>query len=155
MNERLVRMVVRKFASTSVQEEEDLVQEGMIAMLKAKKTFDTSVGVKFETYASLIIRNRLIDVLRRKKRQPLEESEEVVNSMVGKTLEDEIDLTEKRKILNRILKECTEIEEAIFNAYFQGFSYEEIASIFSVNTKKINNTIQKIKKRIKSEDEYR
>jgi DNA-directed RNA polymerase specialized sigma24 family protein len=45
-----------------------------------------------------------------------------------------------------VLAKCNEIERAVFNAYLGGFSYGEIEKIFTINKKKIDNTIQKIKK---------
>jgi RNA polymerase sporulation-specific sigma factor len=148
--ERFVRTVVRKFGRTGIAEE-DLFQEGMLAMLKAEKTYNSAVGTKFETYASTIIRNRIIDIIRAKAAKPKDDG---VNAefTVGKTLEDEIDLIEKNRLLKSVLAECTEIERAVFSAYFQGFSYEEIKTIFNVNSKKIDNTIQKVKRRVKDGD---
>lgn len=156
MSDRLVRAIVRKFENTGIAED-DLCQEGMLALLKAERTFNSQRGVKFETYASMVIRNRLIDIIRAKKKHPeIVPNPGVPNPgdiVVGEPLEDEVDRKEKRKILALVLNSCHEIERAIFNAYYQGFSYEEIGGIFAVSRKKIDNTIQKIKKRVKLEYE--
>ncbi len=148
--ERLVRMQVRRFANTCVAEE-DLWQEGMLALLKADQTYDPNLGIKYETYASTVIRNRLIDVLRGYKAK--DEEEPLVDDPVGKPLDNEIEHQRKVHLLHKALGSCTAIERAIFNAYWQGYSYKEIGGIFTVNSKKIDNTIQKIKKLVKSYDE--
>lgn len=149
--ERLVRMIVRKFDNVGVAED-DLFQEGMLALLKAERTFNDQLGFKFETYASRVIHNRLIDVLR--TAQVHTEDEPLAGEAVGgKPLTEEIDLMHKREILQAVLATCSEIERAIFNAYFQGYAYDEISGIFGVNAKKIDNTIQKIKKRVQSYNE--
>jgi RNA polymerase sporulation-specific sigma factor len=150
--ERLVRMVVRKFVNSGVNED-DLFQEGCVALLKAQNTYTPDKGVKFETYASKIIRNRLIDVLRSKHHNTVEAGT-AADTATGRSLEDEVDIIERNDLIKRVLSKCTEIERAIFNAYFGGYSYDEIGKIFNINNKKIDNTIQKIKKIIKLEDEY-
>ncbi len=44
---------------------DDIVNEGVIALMDAIESFDPSKGAKFETYASLKIRGAIIDFLRR------------------------------------------------------------------------------------------
>ena len=49
------------------------------------------------------------------------------------------------EILNKVLQEhCNQLERSIFNAYYKGYSYQEIGEIFEINKKKVDNTIQKI-----------
>ncbi len=66
----LVRFVVSKFRgnarqSTSVIDENDLLQLGMIGLLDSIDRFDPSRGVKFETYAITRIRGTVQDELRK------------------------------------------------------------------------------------------
>ena len=146
----MVHVVVRKLLFGRVTpvglSEEDLVQEGMIALLVADRTFKEDMGAKFETYASRCIHNRVVDVIRRAKRAP--ESAGDREQDVGERGQIEDDF-EREEILKNVLSECNEIERAIFNSYFQGYSYTEIANIFEVPQKKIDNTIQKIKNKVK------
>lgn len=147
---RLVTILARKF-STNELSEQDLFQEGMIALLKAKQTYKEGSGAKFETYASRCIQNRLIDVVRHERvKRPESESVDAADA-TGQRLEDEIDLIEKNDTIRRILRnECSDIERAIFNSYIEGFSYEEMSKIFELPRKKIDNTIQKIRVKIKA-----
>lgn len=150
--ERLVRIQVRRFDISS-SAEEDLFQEGMIALLKAEKTFDEERGVKFETYASHVIRNHLLDVLRKYKKSSDEEEPLLPDVTDDESLEDKIERQRKLRLLRKVWAECSDIERAIFKAYWHGHSYKEICDIFDVTPKKIDNTIQKIKKRVQSYNE--
>ncbi len=67
---KLVNYAVWKYnlpitTGTSILEENDLIQFGMIGLLDAFEKFDASKGVKFETYAIIRIRGTIRDELRK------------------------------------------------------------------------------------------
>ena len=143
----LVKTIARPFRSCGINEQ-DLFQEGLIALFKAVQTFDPDAKIKFETYASRVIKNRLIDLVRRER-----ESTGVLSGQetCGQTIEDEFSIIEKSAVIKKILAtQCTEIEKAIFNSYARGHSYDEISKIFDISKKKIDNTIQKVRNKIRS-----
>ena len=114
----------------------------MIALLKAQQTYNEKSNAKFETYASVVIRNRIIDVIRSYKViEPIKATEPTVGEDFDSSGNH---VEELLKILHEVLQKCSDVEKAIFNAYFQGYSYDEICKIFSINKKKVDNTIQKI-----------
>ena len=143
--ERMVRTIARglmRSYDVVGLDEEDLVQEGMIALLKAQQTYNEKSNAKFETYASVVIRNRIIDVIRSYKViEPIKATEPTVGEDFDSSGNH---VEELLKILHEVLDNCTQFEKAIFNAYFQGYSYQEICEIFGINKKKVDNTIQKI-----------
>ena len=55
-----LRNIYSKYAST-----DDIINEGVIALIGAIDTFDIEKNVKFETYASLRIRGAILDQVRR------------------------------------------------------------------------------------------
>lgn len=63
----LVRCIARKIVGhyEYFSELEDLVSEGLIALMDSVQKFDLSKNVKFETYASIRIRGAMIDYIRR------------------------------------------------------------------------------------------
>lgn len=63
----LVRCIARKIVGhyEYFSETEDLVSEGLIALMDSVQKFDLSKNVKFETYASIRIRGAMIDYIRR------------------------------------------------------------------------------------------
>ena len=140
----LVISIAKTFRSSGLTHD-DLVQEGRLAYMRAEQTFDETLGVKFETYASRIIKNRFIDLLRKEK-----DSTTLIETSTGYTIEDEYQIIEKSKIVQKILNEqCTDIEKAIFKSYALGMRYNEISKIFDVTKKKIDNTIQKVRNKIR------
>ena len=129
---------------TTFLSEEDLIQEGMLALLKAEKIYNKERGAKFETYIRHVIKNRIVDLLRKQNNSPDSGAEQAQNT-VGESLEQTFEKMELERALEQTLEGCTEIERAIFNSYVQGYTYSEIAEIFEISKKKIDNTIQKVR----------
>jgi len=147
INDRLIRILARKFATPS-SPEDDLFQEGTLAYMRALQTFDPTRDTKLETYASRVITNRFIDISRRQADSVVELVEDEMSgaSYPANSLDDEMNLQEIKKIL---ATHVADLDRAIFNSYIEGFSYEEMGKIFDLPRKKIDNTVQKVKKIIK------
>ena len=64
----LVYFIIRRYFPGYIGNE-DLVQEGMIGLIRAVDTWDESVG-KFSTLASICIRNSILHYFRRENKQP-------------------------------------------------------------------------------------
>jgi len=147
----LVDIIYRKQFSASSISEQDLKQEGMIALLNAARTFNTDKGIKFETYASTVIRNRMTDIIRKEKTDRII-SVPNYDLCVTVTPEQIFWGNEKGREIEKVLKrQCSDVELAIYKSHYLGRSYAEIAFTFDVTKKKIDNTVQKVKKII-SED---
>ncbi len=147
-DERLVRMVVRslirKYGIFRI-DEEDLFQEGVIGLIKAKMTYQENGKAKFETYASTVIRNHVLDYIRQNEEWISDDGVEIC--LAPDTNPNPV----LWEILNKVLKEhCDQLERSIFNAYYKGYSYQEMCEIFEINKKKVDNTIQKILKLARS-----
>ena len=142
----LVDIIYRKQFSASSISEQDLKQEGMMALLKAIKTFNPDAGVKFETYASRVISNRMIDIVRKEKSDRIVSVQDY-DVRINTTPEQIFWGKERGHEIERILKQqCSAIELAIYKSHYLGRSYDEIALTFDITKKKIDNTIQKVKR---------
>ena len=72
-NEIVLRyMDVVKFVAVSTRgiyckyaETDDIVNEGVLALIKAVETYDLQRGIKFETYASIKVKGAIIDFVRK------------------------------------------------------------------------------------------
>jgi len=127
--------------------EEDLIHEGYLAIYRAEKSFDPSRGVKFETYAGRAIRNRIIDLARKSGVTPTQSQYEI--DAHGESLESEVERIQLMERLQVALKTCTATEQAIIATYLKGQSYREISEKLVIDAKKIDNTIQKVKKLVR------
>ena len=147
----IVDIIYRKYFSNNDVSEQDLKQEGLVALLKAARTFREDKGAKFETYASTVIHNRMIDVVRKEKSDrviSIQDNDACVN-----TTPEQIFWGKERgqEIARALKRQCSDIELAIYKSHYLGRSYSEIAFTFGIQKKKIDNTIQKVKKIIYSD----
>lgn len=67
-NINLVRSIINKrYLSKNPELYEDMLQEGIVGLIKAEKTFDASLGYKFTTYAHRVINNEILMFLKKYK----------------------------------------------------------------------------------------
>ena len=148
-------------------ENEDLIQEGMIGLIKAVRDFDVTQKTSFSSFAELFVSRQMysaIEASNRKKHQPLnsyvslyEDSEEVGE---GRSL-PLIDTIESSKENDpEVLyfgKEYTEafaeqlkellspLENHVLYLHLMGTDYRTIAELLGKSPKSVDNALQRIK----------
>ena len=155
---KLVNSIARPFFLKGV-DTDDIVQEGMIGLLKAINSFNLEGKVSFITYAHECIRNRILDYIRngnRKKNKALNDSVPIssledTDTQALTPEEIAINAEEIETIKKIIDTDLTDDERKIFNMYYDdGKLYSEIAQEIGKNTKYVDNALQKIRRKIKS-----
>lgn len=161
---RLVRSCSRPFFLTG-GDSEDLIQEGMVGLLRAIREFDASKNASFRTFAEVCIRNRLYSVLRaatRDKHAPLNQSVPLDtpffdgNSYTagaselhhGNPEDFFIDQEHARDLLAKVQKQLSEFEAKILGFYLDGLSCGEIAATVGKTPKSVDNAVQRIRRKV-------
>lgn len=146
-------------------DKDDLIQEGMIGLMKAIKSFDETRNVCFSTFAALCIKRQVITAVKNynsEKNKKLNsaiqgegysEIEEVIKysnpSLKYHTPEQIILGKELVRHLKKFLEEnLSLLEKQVFSNMVKGYTYLEIASILKKDSKSIDNSIQRIKKKV-------
>ncbi len=147
-----------KFSNPGALTRNDLIQEGLLGVVRAVFGFDSQKDIKFSTFAEACVANSIADAVRkqtRKKHSPL-------NSYVPL---DEIELTgfnphdpervvfmaeEMEQITNCINNELTDIEYGVLMRHIAGDSYDEIAVELNVSRKSVDNALSRARKKIKA-----
>lgn len=146
-------------------DKEDLLQEGMIGLIKAIRAFDENKDASFNTFASLCIKRQIITAIKNYnsgKNKILNlatdgyyEGEEGNITYESKSLNfynpEEIYLgKEKLEGLREFLKEnLSGLEHEIFEYMAAGIHYIDIAGKTGRDVKSVDNTIQRVKKKLK------
>ncbi len=162
----LVNMKASKFFMAGA-ERDDIIQEGLIGLYKATKSFNVEKQNSFKTFANLCIERQLITALKTSNRQkniPLNsafslnqsaydenEDVEVVEVLDTKTAEDPLDTITKKEyyssIENKIDESLSDFERQVLHYYKQGKSYALIAEKLGTKVKSVDTAIQRIRKK--------
>lgn len=145
-------------------DESDLAEEATIGLVSAVMTFDSSKNDNFDGYAVTLMRRRIINAVKssnRLKHSVLNESEPLTLA-VGEdgaefertaVSEDPIDryLTEEsvERFYQSAKRVLTEGEYRVLELFLEGYSYREIAEKTGASAKDVDNTIYRVKKKIK------
>lgn len=155
-NKYLVDIIVAKYNSAPL-EKEDLIQEGMIGLFAAIKSYDKNRSTRFSTYASRCINNSIktaIDKVSRLKDIPQSalvsiEENNASDTKITMSAEDEYIANESVSIIvNWLNEELSEFENEVLRHFITGCSYSEIALKLSKNVKSVDNAVQRIRRKL-------
>lgn len=148
-------------------EKEDIMQEGLIGLFKAIKSFDPEKQSSFKTFANLCIERQLQTAIKTSMRQkhiPLnsylslnmsayDENDDTTLFDVfdSNTIEDPLDTVTQKEyykfIEERIDETLSDFEKKVLHRYTDGESYTEIAAKLNAPVKSVDNAIQRIRKK--------
>ena len=148
-------------------EKEDMIQEGMIGLYKAVKSFNTEKQNSFKTFANMCIERQLITAVKNSNRQkhiPLNssislnaaayddnEDMDKMDVLDVKTLDDPSDIIADREYFenmeNKIKENLSDFELQVLHEYEKGKSYAAIAEKLNAKIKSVDTAIQRIRKK--------
>jgi RNA polymerase sporulation-specific sigma factor len=140
----------------------DLYQEGLIGLINAIKTYNKEREASFKTYAVVLIERELLDLIKRNDRNKdktlnnaisldnfsLEEKQSLYNIIEIDNFTPELRLINE-EITEEVKTELTEFELKVYELKIDGKTNREISLILEKSTRSIENTIQRIKLKIK------
>ena len=147
----LVRSRASAFREKGV-ESDDLVQEGLIGLLSAIRSYDESRGASFETFAYICITNRMksavSSAVKRTDTISLDESQE---SLDVKADPQEIVLSDDvaERWLDAAVKKLSALEAKVLKYYLSGYSYRQIAAAVNASGKTVDNALCRAKNKLR------
>ncbi len=147
-------------------ESDDIMQEGMIGLLKAVRKYEPDKNAAFATFAEICVTSQMISAIRsagRNKNKPLNTSVSIYEPEdegmpLGETLEANLAETPEQMllfkdviyyILNNGDKIFSDFEMQVINEAAKGCSRLQIAEKLGKTPKAIDNALQRAKKKIK------
>ena len=155
---RLVRRIARPYFLAG-GDNEDLLQEGMVGLIKAMREYDPTQSASFCTFAEVCIRHRLYSVLKSAasgKHQPLNQAIPLNPSFFDVSLafaqvDPEGLLIDREKtagLLEYACKQLSAFEAEILGYYLDGLTCREIAETVGKPPKSVENAVQRIRRKI-------
>jgi RNA polymerase sporulation-specific sigma factor len=149
---------------------EDLIQEGLIGLYKAVRDFRSDKETSFRSFAELCITRQIITAIKtatRFKHAPLntyvsfsqtpagQESEgdcTLGDALPGPSVDEPsicvISTEELQSLVFCLGTGLSKLEADALRLYLEGSSYEEMAADLGVDTKTIDNALQRVKRKI-------
>ena len=150
---------------------DDLLQEGMIGLFKAVKTFDSTKTASFKTYATTVVERQILNAIKKassQKHSPLSDYV-ALNNQGGIDSESDNESgiyyianvnshsPEKLVLSNdgvkQLLKQISVVlsgyEKTILEHYLNGLTYSQIAKELNKTAKSIDNALNRIKNKLK------
>ncbi len=148
-------------------ENDDLIQEGMIGLIKAVRDFDLSQGTSFASFAGLCVSRQMysaIQASRRQKHFPLNSYVSLYDSREGQEDDSAIPLIDMiepgvennpealyfgkestQALIARLEEKLSDLENKVLYLHLTGVDYRTIANILDKSPKVIDNALQRIR----------
>ena len=146
---------------------DDIVQEGMIGLYKAIRTYDDCKASSFKSFADICVTRQMITAIKsatRQKHIPLNSYVSLSKPLYGETCSnsmeavgsgrssDPMELIIGKESMDSIEQKLTgllsSLEKEVLQSYIEGRSYEEIAVDLNRRVKSIDNALQRVKRKI-------
>jgi RNA polymerase sporulation-specific sigma factor len=149
---------------------DDLIQEGLIGLYKAVRDFRSDKETSFRSFAELCITRQIITAIKtatRFKHAPLNTYVSFSQTPAGQELEGDctlgdalpgstvdepsivvISTQELQSLVFCLGTGLSKLEADALRLYLEGSSYEEMAECLDVDTKTIDNALQRVKRKI-------
>jgi RNA polymerase sporulation-specific sigma factor len=148
---------------------DDLIQEGLIGLYKAIRDYRTDRESSFRNFAELCITRQIITAVKtatRNKHTPLnhyvsfsapaggvdDEAPSLDELIAGPSVNDPanqaISSEELRSLVGCLSTSLSQLESSVLALYLDGRSYDEIARRLDVDTKTVDNALQRVKRKV-------
>jgi len=143
----------------------DLVQEGLLGLSSAIKSYKDNKNTSFSSFANVCIERQILSILsysRRKKHSLLNDSFSLDVSIdeEGRTLSDilsdgldpskMVEINEENdELFESLYKEMSDFEKNVFDLKMLGLEYKEIADMLDKSYKSVDTALQRIRLKIR------
>ncbi len=163
---RVVKALARPFFLAGA-DSEDLIQEGMLGLLSALRSYDPAAGASFKTYSQLCIRRKLISAVRSasySKNVSLDDCLSLESPLFDESQPDMayglridspprpeelvIEKENTQTLFQRVFDVLSKYEQQVLRCYLSGMSYREIAEMTDKPEKAVDNAVQRIRRKV-------
>ncbi len=171
---KIASSVYKRLPDYSEVEFDDLVGAGYVGLMEARQHFDENKKTSFGTYASILIRGRILDYLRTLDVRTKEEKDEGVNkrktlsieefisesikedrlSFLGTDDENPFDRLEKKELMEIVARAIDSVlndsEKIVLSLFFkEGLKQKEIANIMNITPARVTQIKKAALKKIR------
>ena len=151
-----IRFIARKYSAQGY-EQNDFVQEGLLALLHACKTYDCQGGRSFNSYVSLLVERRLISIIRgSQSKNAVPDSvlvhfdglEDELTDYVRSPEEQLMDKEQLNQVMHRLHALLSAREYEVLMLFASGLSYSKISQQLNISEKSVDNALQRARRKV-------
>ena len=157
---RTMPMIRRKAGQYHLpgMEAEDIVQEGLVGLLKAIRLYDPAIS-SFSTFASLCVSTNMATAakaaLSTKSRPlmdyaPLDHPDASIPERTAGPEEQAILSEQAEELRRKIATLLSGFEQTTLQLYLSGLSYQQIAKLQHTTAKAVDNALQRVRRKLRS-----
>jgi RNA polymerase sporulation-specific sigma factor len=155
-----IRFIARKYSAQGY-EQNDFVQEGLMALLYACKTYNANGGSSFGNFVSLIVERRFISIFRSSQsKKAVPDAMLVRIDGIGEELTDYVATPEEQLVykeqLSQVLKRLHALlsarEYEVLMLFASGLSYSKISQQLNISEKSVDNALQRARRKVGTND---
>ena len=155
-----IRFIARKYSAQGY-EQNDFVQEGLMALLYACKTFYAHGGSSFGNFVSLVVERRFISIIRSsqsKKAVPdamlvqIDGMEEELTDYVPPPEEQLVCKEQLSQVMKRLSALLSAREYEVLMLFASGLSYSKISQQLNISEKSVDNALQRVRRKVGTND---
>ncbi len=130
-------------------ETDDLVQEGLMALISAIMTFKNDYGTRFSTYANTCIENRMTNSLSKNKKEDsfLYHTDDVTDVTPESIL---LEREKTQEVFKKITDILSDMEWKVFRLFLTGSTYDQMARQLNIPLKVVDNAMQRVRRKLKT-----
>lgn len=152
----IISFIAHKYSAQGY-EQKDFIQEGLIGLLYACRTFDENGAASFKNYMTKVIERRFVSIIRKSNaKKAVPDSALVQIDALGESVEDTAltpeELVTMREhldiVLSRLRYFLSKREYDVVTLYADGLSYSKIADKLSITEKSVDNALCRARKKL-------
>ncbi len=137
----------------STCETDDLVQEGLMALISAVMTFKNDYGTRFSTYANTCIENRMTNSLSKNKKEDshlchTDDFTDDVTDVTPESILIEREMTQE--VFKKITNILSDMEWKVFRLFLTGSTYDQMARQLNIPLKVVDNAMQRVRRKLRT-----
>lgn len=152
--------IARKYSARGY-EHNDFVQEGLLGLWNAAKSYSKDKGMSFRNYASTVVERRFISIIRKQNsKKAIPDSALVTlegvdqNLIPAESSPEDLVIPDVRLALikERIREVLSRLEYDVLLSYADGMTYADIASLLGISVKAVDNALSRARRKLGSFD---
>ena len=126
----------------------DFMQEGLIGLLSACKTFDEERSMSFKNYAMLCVENRFRSINRHENKRGQVPTSSIVPIDENVSQIEDINALSIQELFSRLDSVLSDLEKKVLKLYLSGYSYKQSATALLISEKAVDNALYRIRKKL-------